>query len=265
MPDEQKNRTHGGVHATASAGYSSGADTYEAGRPDYPTAVLDWLRDIVGVGAGRQVLEVGAGAGAFTSRLTATGARICALEPVAAMRAKLARRAPEARVVAGTADRLPVRDRSMDAVACAQSFHWFATRQALDEFHRVLVPDAILALVWNVRDDTVPWVKRISTLADEYAGGAPRYAYGEWRQAFEGSRFVEVDRRDVGHVHTGPVDQVLVARTMSVSFVAALPDEERHALKERLHRFIDEEPALAGQAEVAFPYRTTMYAYRRVN
>lgn len=264
MPDEQKNRTHGGVNATASAGYSSGADIYEAGRPDYPAAVLDWLRDIVGIRAGRSVLEVGAGAGAFTSRLIATGARICAVEPVEAMRARLARRAPGAWVVAGTAGSLPVRDASMDAVVCAQSFHWFATRQALAEFHRVLVPGSVLALVWNVRDETVPWVNRLLALTDAYEADTPRYAKGEWQQAFAGSGFVELDRREAGHSHVGSVDQVVMARTLSVSFVAALPSEERHALRGRLLRFIEEEPALAGQTEVVFPYRTMMYAYRRV-
>jgi SAM-dependent methyltransferase len=264
MPDAHKDVIPGGVHAIAAAGYSSGADTYEAGRPGYPPVVLDWLRDMAGVDAGRSVLEVGAGTGAFTARLTATAARVCAVEPVEAMRLKLARRAPGALIVAGSAEALPLRDASMDAVVCAQSFHWFATGQALQEFERVLVPGGTLALVWNVRDASLPWVNRLLAMTDAYTGEAPRYANGEWRRAFEGSRFVEVDRRDASHVHTGPVERVVMARALSVSFVAALPAEERRALEERLRRFIAGEPALAGQGDVAFPYRTTMYAYRLV-
>jgi len=44
----------------------------------------------------------------------------------------------------------------LDAVVCAQAFHWFATREALAEIRRVLQPGGMLGLIWNVRDETVP-------------------------------------------------------------------------------------------------------------
>ena len=50
---------------------------------------------------------------------------------------------------------------------------------------------------------------------------------------------------------------------MSISFVAALPSDERRALEARLRRFIAEDDALTGKASVSFPYRTAMHAYRR--
>lgn len=261
MPDDRPDDSHGGVHESAAIGYSSAADTYEAGRPDYPAAVLDWLRDIAGVRAGRRVLEVGAGAGAFTARLTETDASVCALEPVKPMRLKLARRVPRAMVVAGTANALPFRDASIDALVCAQSFHWFATPAALRAFRQVLTADGVLALVWNVRDEREPWVERLSAITDTYEGDTPRFKSGEWRRAFDGSAFVEVDHREVSHAHTGPVERVVLARTLSVSFVAALPDAQRKALEERLRQFVDEEAALAGRERVSFPYRTVMYAF----
>ena len=256
-------RSAGHVHDSASVGYSSGAETYEAGRPDYPTEAATWLRDVVGVCPGRTVLEVGAGTGALTTRLADTGARLCVLEPVSAMRAKLVRRVPDASVVAATAAAIPIRDASIDIVVCAQSFHWFATRQALDECSRVLVPDGVLALLWNVRDETVPWVKRLSAITDAYEGDTPRFRTGEWRHVLPGSAFVEIDHRQVSHAHVGSVDQVIVARTLSVSFVAAMVDEQRRVVERRLRAFVDDEPALAGRSRVAFPYQTAMFAYRK--
>ena len=47
---------------------------------------------------------------------------------------------PGVRAVAGTAQAIPLPSGTLDAVVCAQAFHWFATRDALDEFHRVLRP-----------------------------------------------------------------------------------------------------------------------------
>ena len=73
------------VHPIATGGYSRSADSYVRGRPDYPPASLDWLRDDVGLGPGKAVLELGAGTGKFTRLLMETGAVVTAVEPVGAM------------------------------------------------------------------------------------------------------------------------------------------------------------------------------------
>lgn len=33
-----------------------------------------------------------------------------------------------------------------------QSFHWFATNEALKEIHRVMRPEAIFGMIWNIED-----------------------------------------------------------------------------------------------------------------
>src|SRR5690606_37054894 len=102
--------------------------------------------------------DLGAGTGKFVPRLLETGARVVAVEPVAAMRAEFARRHPGVELHGGSAEAIPLADASMDAVVCAQSFHWFATARALSGIRRVLVRGGVLGLAWNVRDETVPWV-----------------------------------------------------------------------------------------------------------
>ena len=178
------------------------------------------------------------------------------------MRAILRRRAPQAMAVGAAAQALPVRASTVHAVACAQSFHWFASTEVVQEFARVLVPHGVLALIWNVRDERVPWVRRLSTLTDEFEGEAPRYKSGAWERALDDGPLVEIDRREVPHAHVGPVEQVVIHRTLSVSFIAALPEEERTALTGRLRQLVRQEPALAREGDVAFPYRTVMRAYR---
>ena len=63
-----------------------------------------------------------------------------ALEPVAAMRAVLARTAPSAEPLAAVAESIPLGDASIDGVIAAQSFHWFDPEVATAEVARVLRP-----------------------------------------------------------------------------------------------------------------------------
>ena len=55
------------------------------------------------------------------------------------------------KTLAGTADAIPLPDESVDAVVCAQSFHWFATPQALAEIQRILKPGGKLGGVEHAR------------------------------------------------------------------------------------------------------------------
>ncbi len=51
---------------------------------------------------------------------------------------------------------------------------------------------------------------------------------------------------------------------MSVSFIASLPPEQQAGVRAQLRAVIDADPALAGHAQVAFPYRTEAYSCTRV-
>jgi len=61
--------------------------------------------------------------------------------------------------------------------------------------------------------------------------------------------------RDTG----APVIAVVVRRTLSVSFAAALPVEQQQAIERRFRSFIESEPAPTGPLQAAFPYVTAMF------
>lgn len=252
------------IHATAAAGFGSAADAYARGRPDYPDAVGGWLTGVLGLGRGKTVIDLGAGTGKFTPRLLATAARVIAVEPVDAMRARLSADLPGVRALAGTAEAIPLPAASVDAVVCAQAFHWFASAAALDEIRRVLRPSGVLGLIWNVRDDTPAWSRALTELLAPYEGETPRFRSEAWRKVFPHHGFGPSTEQLFAHAHVGPPEQVLVDRMLSVSFIAALPADERHVVAERIRTLAAAAPELAGKAEIAVPYQTLAFSVRAV-
>lgn len=249
---------------TSSEGYKTGAEAYVSGRPSYPPEALNWLRDSVGVGPGRTVLELGGGTGKFVPLLRQCGGTLLAVEPIDAMRAQLTAKFPEIKALAGSAEAIPLPDASVDAVVCAQAFHWFAHAAALQEIRRVLSPGGVLGLIWNGRDETVPWVADLSAITDIWEGHTPRYVTGEWRRVFPAPGFEFIEERHARNAHVGPAEQVIVKRTLSVSFIAALPQQQQAHVEDQVRALIARTPELSKGGEVSFPYQTSMFTYRKI-
>jgi len=135
------------------------ADAYEHARPGYPDEAVVWL---TGDGPA-DIVDLGAGTGKLTRSLHRLGHRVTAVEPLEEMRAHLRLAAPAATALEGSAEKIPLPAASADVVAIAQAFHWFDHEFALPEIARVLRAGGRLALVWNTRDDRVPWARKLSS------------------------------------------------------------------------------------------------------
>jgi SAM-dependent methyltransferase len=252
------------IHTTAQTGFDADAARYARGRPDYPDAVAGWLQATLGLGSGKTVVDLGAGTGKFTRRLLATGAHVIAVEPVAAMRERLTTDLPDAVILDGNATAIPLPDVSVDAIVCAQAFHWFASAAALAEMHRVLRPGGRLALIWNTKDDSVSWVRSAFSIIEPYEGDVPRFHSGAWRSVFPAAGFGPLLEERFGHWHRGAPEAVIVDRLLSVSFISSLPATEREAVATRLRDLIATDPALVGRNEIAVPYSTFAYSTERL-
>lgn len=244
------------VHQAAQAGFSKASSTYVSGRPGYPKEIDSWLRDSLGLGPNKRVVDLGAGTGKFTAHLAPTGAEVIAVEPVRPMLDELRRCYPSVRAEEGSASRIPLADESVDAVCCAQSFHWFASNETMEEIKRVLKPGGILGLIWNLRDETVDWVAALSRIMMPYQEGTPRFHEGQWRAVFPAEGFAELREISFEHAHRGRFETVVVDRILSVSFIAALSRSERQEVARQIRRLVHFNPDLSDRSEVRFPYRT---------
>lgn len=253
------------IHHSAADGYAVMATSYARGRPDYPTQVNDWLRDDLAVGKGKVAVDLGAGTGKFLAYILNTGATVVAVEPVPAMLAQLVNNHPGVEARQGSAERIPLADSSVDAVVCAQAFHWFANINSVNEIRRILKIGGALGLIWNVRDERVPWVARLRAILDPHEGDAPRYHTQMWRRVFPAAGFGPLSERHFPHGHTGLSEHVIVERVLSTSFIAALPAMARDHVREQVLKLIATVPELAGTSEVTMPYVTDAFSCRRVD
>lgn len=247
------------VHRIAAAGFEAAADAYEQGRPDYPAAAIDWLAQELRIGRSSRVVDLGAGTGKLTRLLKPTGAKLIAVEPLAAMRQKLAELLPEVQTVDATAEALPLPAASADAVLAGQAFHWFCNAKAVEAIHCVLKPGGRLGLIWNYRDVATPWVAELQRIIDRLERQVPSYRTGEWRQVFAAKPlFGPLHERTFEHTQTGDLETML-ARVTSMSYVATLPPERRQQVLDEVRQLFAALPQ-----PIVFPYTTHAYWCERI-
>jgi SAM-dependent methyltransferase len=243
------------IHRVAAEGFSAGVEAYRRARPTYHPELV--ARFIERYGAGH-VIELGAGTGLFTAALVAAGVDVTPIEPIPEMRAALANTLPDLEPLAGTAEAIPIDDATADTVVAAQSAHWFTYPDALDEIGRILRPGGHYVTVWNVQDETVPWVAAFTNALEQYAGNTPRHRTMRWRSAVDADpRFSAVDDWGIPNPQSTTPDGV-VERALSTSFIAALPEAEQAKVSEAIRRIV----ATLGDS-FEYPYLSEVQAWRR--
>jgi len=139
------------------------AADYDRYRPSPPARALDLL---IPPGA-EAILDLAAGTGAVTRGLIGRAARVVAVEPDERMRAVLVARCPQATVLAGRGEDIPLPDASVDAVVISSAWHWLDPALAVPEITRVLRVGGVLGVMWMSRDTREPWVAEFNALARE--------------------------------------------------------------------------------------------------
>ncbi|CAF1120820.1 unnamed protein product [Didymodactylos carnosus] len=250
------------IHEIAAKGYEKVADVYERGRPSYPIDVINFLHSMQKDVSDKTIADLAAGTGKFTTLLSTIGAeKIIAIEPVENMRNKLFL-IPNVTVMEGTAENIPLDDNTVDIITCSQAFHWFDASRALKEIRRVLKPKGLLFLVWNLRQiDKCPWLKKVAAVYEKRlpSTGSPGYKPKEWKKAFETENgFSSLEHQQFSNVQYGTIDSQ-IDRILSISYMAALPDEEKKLVANEVRELLESAPEINGKSLFPIPYYTDVY------
>jgi ubiquinone/menaquinone biosynthesis C-methylase UbiE len=176
------------VDEIAAIGFQRAAGDYELGRPGYPAAAVERMRQEIGIETGQTVIDLAAGTGKLTRLLVELlPAEVIAVEPVAGMRAQLERVVPGVTVLDGTAEQIPFADGAAQAVFVAQAFHWFRVPEAAAEIARVLDAGGALAIVRNQEVELAasPAVTAALTLVHDRVQHPSTPRHRVWRDELE--------------------------------------------------------------------------------
>lgn len=206
-------------------------EDYERGRPGWPRGVIE----IGNVPPTATVLDLGAGTGKLTRLLLPCFARVVAVEPADGMRRILARVCAGVEALPGTAEAIPLADRSVDAVFVAQAFHTFDEARAIPEIGRVLRPGGVLVLMWNLPEG--PWQPSAEAAEEVLRDRMPPVdyipldlggpdAWSGWQPAVVNSPFEQFRATVVPNPQRLDRDG-LVAFYATMGWLADLPDQER--------------------------------------
>jgi ubiquinone/menaquinone biosynthesis C-methylase UbiE len=240
---------HPGAHA-----FDRAAEAYERARPTYPAEALDWISEAVPLRPGDPVVDLAAGTGKLTRLLVERGFDVVAVEPVAGMRAVLAKRVPEARAVEGTAEAIPLPDASARAVTVAQAFHWFDPDRAPAEIARVLEPDGALVIMANIRDKDDPLQAQLEELMGRYRGDYPN---PNWPEKWDANPLFVPEFREFRHEQLLDIE-TFVERVASVSWIATLPPDENARVLGATRALVADVPE-----PIRMPYITEVRVCRR--
>jgi ubiquinone/menaquinone biosynthesis C-methylase UbiE len=145
----------------------------------------------------------------------------------------------------------------VDAVTCAQAFHWFQPETALSEIHRVLRPGGGLAIVANVRDESDPLQRGFLDVLGRYRSHPNLEDASRGADILAGDRrFAAPELRRFPHAHRLEAE-AFVAQAASESSIALLDDSTR---ERALHDF---RALVGGTDEIELHYVTEVVCTSR--
>ncbi|MFC3979655.1 class I SAM-dependent methyltransferase [Streptosporangium jomthongense] len=239
--------------ARRASSFGGQAEAYARERPDYPDAAVLWALEPVRGSQPPRVLDLGAGTGKLTEVLLRHVTDVVAVEPDPAMLRQFRVRLPRVEALPGGAERIPLPDSSVDAVLVGQAMHWFDLDRAAPEMARVLAPGGVVAGLWNLDDDQVPWVNGLKEVARSTVSRT------QWRP----------DMLELGEPWFGPVEQAwfphsqrrtaesMVATIATHFHVLTLPEGDRAELLGRIADYLRSTPETA-RGEFELPITTVV-------
>lgn len=140
--------------------FSKRAEYYYKYRPTYPLVIADFIISELKLSSDSILADIGCGTGIFSSLFKNKVKIIYGIEPNTEM-LKLAKKnlstQKNFKPIKATYDNTTLKNSSINAIVCAQAFHWFNINKAKKEFIRITDNNHYCTLIWNIRNTNNPF------------------------------------------------------------------------------------------------------------
>jgi SAM-dependent methyltransferase len=249
------------VLAARRASFLSAGSDYDRTRPGYPRDGVVWA-----VGdEPKTIVDLGCGPGKLAAQLAALGHGVIGIDPSRKMLERMTARALLA--ACGVAEAIPLKSDFADVVTAGQAFHWFDHESAVPEMRRVLRRGGRVGLFWNLRDESVEWVRELSEIIGSEDAMATTLGERDDLEAdveaklTDDSLFESVEHEVFPHQQE-LTEEALLGLVRSRSYVAILSDEKRDEVLNSVRRLCREHPQLSGRQSFTMPYKTRVFRAR---
>lgn len=134
--------------------FSSRVENYIKYRPNYPSEIVKYLKELDILKNNSVIADIGSGTGILSEIFLKNGNYVYGIEPNADMRwaaEKLLEKYSNFITVDGSAEDTKLKAKVIDIITVGQAFHWFDIKQAKREFKRILKQNGYVVLIWNNR------------------------------------------------------------------------------------------------------------------
>ncbi len=137
--------------------FSDRVDNYVKYRPHYPAEVIDFLKVQKILNENSVIADIGSGTGISAELFLKNNYKVFGVEPNEPMRLaaeSILKNYSDKKLfvsVDGKAETTTLENNSVDAIVCAQAFHWFNNGAFKQECKRILKPKGYVVLMWNDR------------------------------------------------------------------------------------------------------------------
>lgn len=154
------------------ARFSDRVVNYVKYRPSYPDSVVAVAEKSFGITQESVIVDVGSGTGKLSEVFLENGYQIIGIEPNKEMREagdKLLEKWESFKSLDASAENAGLPNSSVDLIVAGQAFHWFDQDLCKSEFQRILKPNGGVALIWNERNETSPFLSAYEEFLHENA------------------------------------------------------------------------------------------------
>lgn len=241
--------------------FSSLAQDYAQYRPGYPSEVMSVLANDCGLTQESIIADIGSGTGNSAKLFLEAGYQIIGVEPNREMREfgeRLLAEYPKFTSLEGSAESIPLDNKSIDLIIVGQAVHWFDIDRAKVEFHRILRPGGWVAVMWNDRrSDVTLFTKEYEAITSKLAALHPSQCNSRSISSAPECILDKSSIRTANFPHTQSFDlQGLLGRARSSGFV---PQPENSYHKEATALITDLFSRHQKSGQIEFHYITRLY------